>query len=91
MGVRIVHVDLPEPGHLLRELPVREKSMTVLNDVRLEGDFRAWKQAHRHGRFSDCGETASDRVVELRRYQLVSDLRGSRGDEVLSLPKTQSI
>jgi len=33
MSVRVVHVNLPEAGHLLRDLPVREKRMTVLNGV----------------------------------------------------------
>ena len=47
--------------------------MTVFDNILLEGDLRAGKQAHRYGQISDSGETASDGVVELRRYQLVSD------------------
>src|SRR5262249_7065385 len=35
------------------------------------------EQAHRYVWFSHSGKTARDRVVELRRYEFVSDLCGS--------------
>jgi len=47
--------------------------MAVLNDVSLESDLRAGKQAYRHRRFSDRGKAASQGVGEIRRYQLVSE------------------
>jgi hypothetical protein len=80
MRVRIVHMNLPKPSHLLPKFSVREKRMAVLNNILLEGDLGARKQTHRHGWLSDCGKTASDGVGKIRRYQLVSDLRGSRLD-----------
>jgi hypothetical protein len=48
----------------------------------LERDLRAGKKTHSYMRFSDGGETTSERVIELRRHQLVSDLRRSGRDEV---------
>src|SRR5262249_38818669 len=43
----------------------------------LERNLRAGEQAHRYVWFSHRGKTARDRVVELRRYEFVSDLCGS--------------
>src|SRR5262249_51348470 len=43
----------------------------------LERNFCTGKQAHCHVWFSHGGKTARDRVVELCRYEFVSDLCGS--------------
>jgi hypothetical protein len=48
--------------------------MTVLNNVLLEGDLRAGKQAYCNGRLFHRRKTARDGVREFRGYQLVSDL-----------------
>src|SRR6266508_4876418 len=74
MCIRIVDIDLPKPSHLLTDLPVGVKSKTVLNNVLLEGDLRAGKQAHCNGRLFHRRKTARDGVHEFRGYQLVSDL-----------------
>jgi hypothetical protein len=74
MFVWIVDVNLSEPSNLPRDLSVREKGMTILNHILFEGDLRARKQAHCHGRLFCCGKSARDGVLEFRRYQLLSDL-----------------
>jgi hypothetical protein len=83
MCAELALVYLPEPSHLLGQLPSREDpNHTIKADFLLKRDLRARKKAHSHVRLSDCSESSRDGVVELRRYQLVSDLRGSGCDEV---------
>jgi hypothetical protein len=82
MRVQIVHIDLSEPRYLLSDLPAREKRTPILDNVLLEGDLRARKQAHCNGRFLHRGETARDGIIELRRDQLVSDLCRSGREQV---------
>src|SRR5262249_31342336 len=77
MHVRLVRVQLPEAGNLVTNYlsadPVCGKA-TLKLDLLLERNLGAGKEAHRHVWFSPRGKTARDRVVELRRYELVSDL-----------------
>src|ERR1700674_3417452 len=103
MHVRLLLLDLPEPSHFLSALfprhPVREETTSLALDLFLERDLRAGKKAHGHVRFSDRGKTTSDRVVESRRHQLVSDRRRSgrniveavvahdRGSPILAVPR----
>src|SRR5215469_5761937 len=82
MHVRLVRVQLPEAGYLeansLLTCPAREKTKPTLElDLLLERNLRAEEEAHRYVWFSHGGKTARDRVVELRRYEFVSDLCGS--------------
>src|SRR5215470_11141662 len=82
MHVRLVRVQLPEAGYLvansLLTCPAGEKPKPTLElDLLLERNLRAGEEAHRYVWFSHGGKTARDRVVELRRYELVSDLCGS--------------
>src|SRR5262249_39575412 len=46
-------------------------------DLLLERNLRAGKQADRDVCFSQGGKTARERVIELRRYELVSNVCGS--------------
>src|SRR5215469_8288214 len=82
MHVRLVRVQLPEAGYLeansLLTCPAREKTKPTLElDLLLERNLRAGEEAHRYVWFSHGGKTARDRVVELRRYEFVSDLCGA--------------
>src|SRR6516225_10083319 len=82
MHVRLVRVQLSEAGYLVANslftFPAREKAKPALElDLLLERNLRAGEQAHRYVWFSHGGKTARDRVVELRRYEFVSDLCGS--------------
>src|SRR6516225_1296209 len=82
MHVRLVRVQLSEAGYLVANslftFPAREKAKPTLElDLLLERNLRAGEQAHCHVWFPHGGKTARDRVVELRRYEFVSDLCGS--------------
>ena len=82
MGRRTVEIHLPKASHFfancLFTLPPYENGKSELElDLLLERNLRAGEQAHRHVWFSHGGKTARDRVVELRRYEFVSDLCGS--------------
>src|SRR5262245_57691608 len=82
MYVRLIRVYLPEASHLVTDslstLPACEDGKSTLElDLFLERNLCAGKQAHRHVWLSHRGKAARDRVVEPRRYELVSDLSGS--------------
>src|SRR5215470_19138159 len=76
----IVQVDLPEPSHLVRDVPrflpekTQEKSGLLALDFAVECDLGAGKKAHGHLGLSNCGESVCRRVPELRRNQPVANL-----------------
>src|SRR6266404_1198338 len=77
MGHGIVHIDLPEareplPDFLVRQNTDAERRLTF--DILVECDLGTGQQADRNVRLSDRRESASNRVVEFRRHQLVPDL-----------------
>jgi hypothetical protein len=79
MRVGLLHVDLPEPRYLLPDkflTPEDFKNMLALH-FPVECDLRAGKKAYRYGWLFDRCEPTGERVIELRRHQLVSDLCGS--------------
>ena len=59
-----------------------ELKNTLAFDFRLECDLRAGKKTHSYMWFPDGGETTSERVIERRCHQLVSDLCRSGCDEM---------
>ena len=77
MHVLLLHLDLPESSYLLpyEFLASGELKNMLAFDFRLECDLRARKKTHSYMRFSDDGETTSERIIERRCHQLVSDLR----------------
>ena len=79
MHLRLVRVHLPEASYLVADSlfthPACGKPTFEL-DLVIKRNLRAGKKAHCHVWFSDRGKTARNRVVELRRYKLVSDLCG---------------
>src|SRR6516225_5261302 len=82
MHVRLVRVQLLEAGYLVANSlftsPACEKAKPALElYLLLERNLCAGEQTHRYVWFFHGGKTARDRVVELRRYELVSDLCGS--------------
>ena len=84
MRVWLLRLDLPESSHLIHDeflTPEDLKKMIALH-CPLERDLRAGTKTHGHMRFSDGSETTRERVIELRRHQLVSDLRRSGCDEM---------
>jgi hypothetical protein len=84
MGVWLLHLDLPESSYLLPDefLATEEFKNTLAFDFRLECDLRAGKKTHSYMRFADGGETTSERIIERRCHQLVSDLRRSGRHEM---------
>ena len=83
MDVRIVHIELPEPGNLVlhARLPEQTES-TVIFDLLLEGEFGAGKQTDGDVGFPDGSEAAGDRFREFRHHQLVTNLGRPRSDEM---------
>jgi hypothetical protein len=51
-------------------------------DVIVKRHLRAGKEADGHLGFADGGESAGDGFRKMRRYELISDLGGARGDEM---------
>src|SRR4029077_7946462 len=83
MDVRIVDVHLAEAGDLVLDArPAEQAESAIVLDVILERQLSAGKQADCHARFSDRGEAARDRPLEVRRDQNVSNLCRARGDEM---------
>src|SRR6516164_8399284 len=79
MGHRVVHINLPEareplPDFLVRQNADAERRLTF--DILVECDLGTGQQADRDVRLSDRRESASNRIVEFRRHQLVLDLGG---------------
>src|SRR6266545_3856457 len=70
--VGAIRVHLPKSSHPLSNFAVGKK---VVLYIFLECHLGARKKAYRDLRLSDCGETTGDRVIELRRYQAIADLR----------------
>jgi hypothetical protein len=81
MDVRIFHINLPKPCDPVTYARVSEKKTFVL-DVIVKRHLRARKEADGYLGFADGGETAGDRFRKFRRYQLISDLSGARGNEM---------
>src|SRR5262245_66392835 len=83
MHVGLVIVDVPEACDALAELAGRQEAeRRIAFDVTVEGDLGAGPDAYGHIRLPRRGKATSDRVVEARGDQLVSDLGGSGGDRV---------
>jgi hypothetical protein len=83
MDVRVVDVHLAEAGDLVLDSRFAEQAESaVVLDIVLERQLRAGKQTDRDAGFSDCGEAARNRPLEVRCDQNVSDLCRSRGDEM---------
>jgi hypothetical protein len=83
MDVRIFHINLPKPRNPVIYAHSTEKAEgTLVLDVILKRQLRARKEADGQFGFADGGETAGDRFRKLRRYQLISDLGGARGNEM---------
>jgi hypothetical protein len=84
MSVWILRLDLPESRYLIHDefLAPEDSKNTLALHFLLERNLRAGKKTHGYMRFSDGGETTSERVIELRRYQLVSYLRRSGCDKM---------
>src|SRR6266699_793013 len=85
MGHRVVHINLPEareplPDFLVRQNTDAERRLTF--DILVECDLGTGQQADRNVRLSDRSESASNRLLELRRHQLVLDLGGPVRDVV---------
>jgi hypothetical protein len=85
MGHGVVHIDLPEareplPDFLVRQNTEAERRLTF--DILVECDLGTRQQADRNVRLTDRRESASNRVVEYRRHQLVPDLGGPVRDVV---------
>src|SRR6476619_7450592 len=79
MGHRVVHINLPEarepvPDSFVRQNTDAERRLTF--DILVECDLGTGQQADRNVRLSDRRESASNRIVEFRRHQLVLDLGG---------------
>src|SRR6266566_2292878 len=85
MGHRVVHINLPEareplPDFLVRQNTDAERRLTF--DILVECDLGTGQQADRNVRLSDRRESASNRIAEFRRHQLVLDLGGPVRDVV---------
>ena len=79
----IVHLDLPEAGDPVNErLRPEDKLEAGRNtlDLFVKRDLGPRQEAHGHVGFFDSTESARGGVPELRRYQLVFDLCGSRSN-----------
>src|SRR5512139_394820 len=73
----VVHIDLPEAREPLPDLLVRQDAdaeQRLAFDTLVECDLGTGQQADRNVRLPDRRESASNRIVEFRRYQLVFDL-----------------
>src|SRR5262245_20101964 len=92
---RAIHIDLGEPVDPAAELSdIHAKpaqSGTVALHVIFESKFRTRTKAYRHIWFTDSTETVCGRAVECRRYQLVADFRGTRGDVMQTIVAHQRI
>jgi hypothetical protein len=75
----IVHVDLPEPSHLVTDVlrfPLEKAQLKSRNhtlDFALERDLGARKKAHGHLGFPNGAKPARRGIPKFRRDQLVSD------------------
>jgi len=77
MGHGVVHIDLPEAREPLPNLLVRQDAdaeRRLAFDTLVECDLGTGQQADRNVRLPDRRESASNRIVEFRRHQLVLDL-----------------
>src|SRR5438874_7790457 len=71
--------DLPEAREPLADFLVRQNTdaeRRLTFDILVECDLGTGQQADRNVRLSDRSESASNRIVEFRRHQLVLDLGG---------------
>jgi hypothetical protein len=79
----IVHLDLPEAGDPVNERLLPEDKLEAGRnalDLFVKRDLGPRQEAHGHVGFFDSTESARGGVPELRRYQLVFDLCGSRSN-----------
>src|SRR6185436_14116894 len=77
MGHGVVRSDLPETREPLPDLLVRQDAdaeRRLAFDTLVECDLGTGQQADRNVRLPDRRESASNRIVEFRRHQLVLDL-----------------
>src|SRR3982074_690029 len=77
MGHGVVHIDLPEAREPLPDLLVRQDAdaeRRLAFHTLVECDLGTGQQADRNFRLPDRRESASNRIVEFRRHQLVLDL-----------------
>jgi hypothetical protein len=81
MDVRPIRVDLSKLRHSMPH-PPGEEHTSLASYLLLEGQLGAGKQTNGHVTIVDRGKTTCCRVGKARRYQLVSNLRGSGGDEI---------
>src|SRR5216683_314738 len=82
MHAGLIHVDLAETCDPLSDLlgwEDRDDGGLAFDGV-VEGKLGARQKAHGNARFSNGGESACNRVVELGCYQPVFDFGGTRGD-----------
>jgi len=70
----------PLPDFLVRQNTDAERRLSF--DILVECDLGTGQQADRNVRLSDRSESASNRLLELRRHQLVLDLGGPVRDVV---------
>src|SRR4051794_26800386 len=77
MGHGVVRIDLPETREPLPDLLVRQDAdaeRRLAFDTLVECDLGTGQQADGNVRLPDRRESASNRIVEFRRHQLVLDL-----------------
>jgi hypothetical protein len=66
MDVRIVHLDLAETGHAMRDArPAEHAERTVKLDVVIESELGAGEQADRHIGLANFGKAPRDRFHEI--------------------------
>jgi hypothetical protein len=87
MDMQQIHVHLPELRDLFLETPDREaRSETIERivalDLLIEGDLGPGEEANCDVGLADLCETSRDRVAEVGRYKLVTDLCRPGGDVV---------
>jgi hypothetical protein len=83
MNVRIVHINLPKSCDPVIYTRLSEQAQgAVVLDVIVKHQLRAGKEADGHLGFANAGEAAGDRFRKIRRYQLIPDLSGARGNEM---------
>src|SRR5262249_22425210 len=81
MSMRVVTVDLSEPGYSLLDFPMPEEPDSgLVSNYLLEGQLGSGKEAHSHTRFTWRSEAARDRVPEPGSYELITDFCRSGRD-----------
>src|SRR5882724_12739579 len=80
MSVWILRLDLPESRYLIHDefLAPEDSKNTLALHFLLERNLCAGKKTHGYMRFSDGGETTSERVIELRQSRLRKSVQGDK-------------